>query len=651
MGTKLPSGDDDKDGISEKTLLFGVVTAVAIFLLLVVLLLLCLKYKWWQSLSKKFSTSSICSHVEEPTTDLSVWPVYRNGQTSSLGYPALNTGRSQQFSYTNEAAHFQTYTYEGRVSADFCGGVQGENLPSTVIPPPVSSVDFCDRRGIPDDFLYDLRKQEDTSKIKTVHGKLVVCVSRWVDHRGAVLMLDCMGISLTIPPGALESTRRELISLTLVWDLNDGPKLTEKQGLVSPVVHCGPHGLTLKRPCTLTYKHCAFEPTLVSTWTSETHLFGDKKWRMLCKKRDADRQCSFLGDECIVRLNHFSLYTSIMTAEDGGVVRKWLQMVPFAYALRDGRFYEVRVYLLNNTPCALQFARYKEGELGGRQCNAEKLLLFEGDGSNLKLELTTLCEGWTNTDAPKEDVQFVQLWHNLCPYASFCFQRDNPTVSDISLTIVAYQRNRMEDSAKLRILAATEAGQCTWPSEAQNSSRPGSSGRSTMPSSEKDPNSSQIGTPLLGLPGPRVPRIPHPLRMKLQMLLDARSTLGNDWRAFAGNLNLDHCIRWLETQPSPMAILLDRFEEEGRTVHDLGCLLYQMERLDAAATVVDHLKETEPCRGSDHTTDTSSDVTMATAATGTDGTTASEGRVVGITTEDALADDQAISEDEQSTDL
>ncbi|XP_019645107.1 PREDICTED: netrin receptor UNC5C-like [Branchiostoma belcheri] len=119
--------------------------------------------------------------------------------------------------------------------------------------------------------------------------------------------------------------------------------------------------------------------------------------------------------------------------------------------------------------------------------------------------------------------------------------------------------------------------------------------------------------------------------MKLQMLLDARSTLGNDWRAFAGKLNLDHCIRWLETQPSPMAILLDRFEEEGRTVQDLGCLLYQIERLDAAATVMEHLKEAEPRRGSDHTTNSSSDVTMAT--------------------EDAVEDDQAVSEDEQSTDL
>ncbi|CAH1254038.1 UNC5CL [Branchiostoma lanceolatum] len=649
MGSKLLSReDDDNDSISKETLIFGLVAAVAIFLLLAILLLLCWKYKWWQSLSKKFSSSSLCSRVEQ-TNDLSVWPVYRNGQASSLGYPALNITRSQQFSYTNEAAHLQAYTYDGRVSGDSSGEVlEGISLPSTTIPPPVSSVDFCDRRGIPDDFLYDLRKQEDTSKIKTVHGKLVVCVSRWVDHRGAVLMLDCMGISLTIPPGALETSRRELISLTLVWDLNDGPKLTEKQGLVSPVVHCGPHGLTLKRPCTLTYKHCAFEPTLVSTWTSETHLFGDKKWRMLCKKRDTDRQCSFLGDECIVRLNHFSLYTSLMTAEDGGVVRKWIQMVPFSYALRDGRFYEVRVYLLNNTPCALQFARYKEGELGGRQCNAEKLLLFEGDGSNLKLELTTLCEGWTNTDAPKEDVQFVQLWHNLCPYASFCFQRDNPAVSDISLTIVAYQRSRAEDSAKLRILAATEPGQSTWSTGDQNSSRPGSS-RSSMPSSEKDVNCSQVGTPLLGLPGPRVPRIPHPLRMKLQMLLDARSTLGNDWRAFAGKLNLDHCIRWLETQPSPMAILLDRFEEEGRTIQDLGCLLYQMERLDAAATVMDHLKEVEPRRGSDdHTTDTSSDVTMAT---GTDNITTSEGMVVGMAMGDALTDDQAISEDEQSTDL
>lgn len=101
-------------------------------------------------------------------------------------------------------------------------------------------------------------------------------------------------------PGAVSVGRQERVSLILVWDLTDAPSLSRAQGLVSPVVACGPHGASFLKPCTLTFKHCAQQPSQARTYSSNTALLDAKAWKPLGRPGDHTSR-----DECRIHLSHF----------------------------------------------------------------------------------------------------------------------------------------------------------------------------------------------------------------------------------------------------------------------------------------------------------------------------------------------------------
>lgn len=59
--------------------------------------------------------------------------------------------------------------------------------------------------------LKDLFKVTERSITQTVSGKLLVSIARDVSHKGEILYLDNMGISLHVPEGAVKSGNTELI--------------------------------------------------------------------------------------------------------------------------------------------------------------------------------------------------------------------------------------------------------------------------------------------------------------------------------------------------------------------------------------------------------------------------------------------------------
>lgn len=115
-------------------------------------------------------------------------------------------------------------------------------------------------------------------------------------------MCACLSgpIQLPVSPGAVAVGRQERVSLILVWDLSDGPSLSRAQGLVSPVVACGPHGASFLKPCTLTFKHCAQMPSHTRTYSSNTNLLDAKEWKPLGKSG-----VNSSLDECRIQLSHF----------------------------------------------------------------------------------------------------------------------------------------------------------------------------------------------------------------------------------------------------------------------------------------------------------------------------------------------------------
>ncbi|XP_042527870.1 UNC5C-like protein [Dipodomys spectabilis] len=398
---------------------------------------------------------------------------------------------------------------------------------------------------------------------RQLRHKLLVFSAREVDHRGGGLILQDTGISLLIPPGAVAVGRQERVSLILVWDLTDAPALSRSQGLVSPVVACGPHGASFLKPCTLTFKHCAQQPRHVRTYSSNTSLLDAKSWRPLGRAGSHSSR-----DECRILLSHFSLYTCVLEAPVGQAPRKWLQLAVFCSPLAPGQTHlQLRVYFLNNTPCALQWAVTNEKPHGGRLRGPCQLFDFTGARGDQCLKLKYISEGWENVDDSScQLVPHLHIWHGKCPFRSFCFRRKAANDSEDCLALtneIIVTMHTFQDGLEtkymeiLRFQASEEESWATPPPVSQP---------------------------------PPCNRLPQELFEQLQMLLEPYSVTGNDWRRLASHLGLCGMkIRFLSCQRSPAAAILELFEEQNGSLQELHDLLAAMERLDCASAVQSYL--------------------------------------------------------------
>lgn len=490
--------------------------------------------------------------------------------------------------------------------------------------------------SLEDDIFINLNKVSDRSVTITIAGKLVVYITRNVDSKGALLILDDMGISLRVPPKTVPRGESEKFSLVLNWDLSDNPKMTKDDALVSPVVYCGPHGRRLNKPCTLSYKHCAFKPSELKVLTSQTELISAKDWNDLREySNSADEKCVITNDECQLNITHFSLFTSIQTPYPGRG-KKWLQIAVFWYPMFSHvNHYQVRMYFLNKTPCALQWAIQNEDKFGGVMCCPEKVFLFSGDGDDMLLRLHYLSDLWTPVDPEEvERIPYMQIWHGLCPHVSMCFRQTNANkrATEINFSIHAYQANRENEAEKLVV---------------QSSVNNTSKRNVSSPVCVKHPNiyisvpdeGSGIQTPVnvrvkrktfeqsdingnpaveenvhvtVGNPGKHLDvgeasdmlkdryQIPQRLRQKLSLILNPVSSVSSDWRELAVILDHGNLIRMLEGQDDPMGSLLDDVEAKHISLSCLYEMFKRMSRYDAAQEVEEHLNTDVKLVGTEH---------------------------------------------------
>ncbi|XP_011352872.1 UNC5C-like protein isoform X1 [Pteropus medius] len=399
--------------------------------------------------------------------------------------------------------------------------------------------------------------------VRQLMHKLLVFSAREVDHRGGCLILQDMGISLLIPPGAVAVGRQERVSLILVWDLSDAPSLSKAQALVSPVVACGPHGASFLKPCTLTFKHCAQQSSHACAYSSNTNLLDVKAWKPLGQSGGHTSL-----DECRIHLSHFSLYTCVLEAPVGHEARKWLQLAVFCSPLAPGQSHlQLRVYFLNNTPCALQWALTNEQPHGGRLRGPCQLFDFTGARGDQCLKLKYISEGWENVDDSScQLVPHLHIWHGKCPFRSFCFRRkaanENEDCSALTNEIIVTMHTFQDglETKYMEILRFQASEEEAW-----------------------------AAPPPVSQPPP-CNRLPPELFEQLQMLLEPSSITGNDWRRLASHLGLCGMkIRFLSCQRSPAAAILELFEEQNGSLQELHYLMTLMERLDCASVIQNYL--------------------------------------------------------------
>ena len=295
-----------------------------------------------------------------------------------------------------------------------------------------------------------LRTDMKESVTVEVDSKLLVFMSRELDASGGHLVLDKMGISLFVPPCAIPAGRKEVIYLVLVWDLSDFPAMTDKQTIISPVVHCGPFGMKLEKQAVLSFMHCAKDPNDIMVMSSQTHLMHEKDWRVMKKqtKRGA-LQFSLLPNQCQVYLSHFSLFTCLA---EGPETKKWIQLVAFGGSMKVGGHYQIFVYMLNNTPCALQFAAQQQAKHKCFQIRCPLEFLFDARRGDLIFKLEHLSAGWTSVGRKWEERGLVaEIWQGKCGNVSFVFNHENPLVTNLTFNMEIFQKDLEHEKRCLQV--------------------------------------------------------------------------------------------------------------------------------------------------------------------------------------------------------
>lgn len=472
----------------------------------------------------------------------------------------------------------------------------------------------------------ELYQVTERSISQTVCNKHIVSVTHLVTETGDTLYLDNTGISLHVPPGAVGPQQNQLISLVLNWDLSDNPCLEEHQSLVSPVVYCGPHGLNLKKSCVLVYKHCAYNAKHLNIMVSETELCGQKTWQLLetCSNSLRDKKnrvpskknsektvvssVTVTQDECRVNISSFTLYTAIMTIPSEEKDRslhcgKWLQVAVFSYPLySDVVHHQTRIYFLNKTPCALQWAIQNESKFGGSMCCPEKVFLFHGshseNGKDMMIRATYMSENWELIDDTDDSnkIPFLYIWHGKCPYASICFRRKSTTDQDclqeLILQFLIYQENMEDAGEKLTLQTLPVLKPCRLSDDACEDRvcmKHAVSQISINVSLNKGIGQSALYRVASQL---KCRRIPQDLRLKLRLLLDPSCPFGNNWKFLASAMGLDSSIRYLSTFESPTEELMDILEQNMNSLDDLRVYLQDIDRLDAMKEVEDFIEKT-----------------------------------------------------------
>ncbi|XP_053392555.1 netrin receptor UNC5C-like isoform X2 [Mercenaria mercenaria] len=412
------------------------------------------------------------------------------------------------------------------------------------------------------------------------------------DHRGGRLSLPESGVTLLIPEGAICRGKTEEIYMAVCRDDKDRPKLSEKQTILSPIVLCGPTGMMLKKPVVLSVQHCASMRQggwKLSVCSSSTPLEEPPQWQLAVtlgqETINTQIYTQIDATHCHLMTEFLQRYALIGEPVAQGRAVKILRLAAFAPSLPPSMDFSIRVYVVEDTPDALEGVMQVERRLGGRLLDKPKQIPFQDGGHNLCLTIEDLGNGWRSKLAANyQEIPFRHIWsgnqNNL--HCSFSLEMVERVQDVIRCKIQVYQKAILSNRQVLKINTNfKEPPTCSSP--VANTLK----GRSSTVTSATN-SSSGVSSVVNVDTSTAASRLPSHIRHQLCVLLDTPCARGNDWRMLAQALTVDRYINYFATKTSPTEHILDLWEaihREDTAVTDLMNILRVMGRLDAAAVL------------------------------------------------------------------
>ncbi|XP_013388275.1 uncharacterized protein LOC106157231 [Lingula anatina] len=296
-----------------------------------------------------------------------------------------------------------------------------------------------------------------------------------ITPEGGHVHLKEVGVFLLVPPGALAETTEMFIGTS--WREEDMPPLPPCQTRASPVVVCGPHGLTFRKPVYLSFYHCISgtrqrkmgkicpenltqssrmdNPFYV--WHSETHLNAPCQWKVL-----SSASVVLTNTKCVLIVNQFCKHSLSCDS-------KRLSALVF------GSFQPQHVPLLKLMVCCVNDTR---NEVEIVRTNAKESLQMEMLALEKTFELLT-CEysesedkesydvslyldgfetEWSmHKDCQKKVINYVKLFKNKAEYVTYSLSPKMADRFDVFVCKIHIKQEVSEDQEKdIKQLTSTE---------------------------------------------------------------------------------------------------------------------------------------------------------------------------------------------------
>ncbi|XP_051667920.1 netrin receptor UNC5D [Manacus candei] len=376
-------------------------------------------------------------------------------------------------------------------------------------------------------------------------------------HLGGRLVVPNTGVSLLIPHGAIP----EESSWEIYLAITQKESSLQPEGsavLLGPEVTCGPSEVTVSTPFALTIPHCAHaDPQHWNIHLKRRTQQG--KWEEVMSVEEETTSCYCLLDPyaCHILLNSFGTYALIGEPLSDCAVRQ-LKVAVFGCLSCNSLDYNLRVYCMDNTPCAFQEVVSDERLQGGQLLEEPKLLHFKGNTCSLQISVLDIPPFlWRiKPFTACQEVPFSRVWRGsarplLC---AFSLERYSPGTTQLSCKVCVRQLKGHEQVLHVQTSILE-------------------SERETITFFAHDDSNfpAQVG--------PKAFKIPFSIRQRICATFDTPSAKGKDWQMLAQKNSINRNLSYFATQSSPSAVILDLWEARHQQDGDLDSLACALEEI------------------------------------------------------------------------
>ncbi|XP_042696289.2 netrin receptor UNC5D isoform X12 [Chrysemys picta bellii] len=390
-------------------------------------------------------------------------------------------------------------------------------------------------------------------------------------HLGGRLVMPNTGVSLLIPHGAIPEESSWEIYLTI----SQGESSLQPEGtevLLGPEVTCGPPDVTVATPFALTIPHCAE----VNSEHWNIHLkkrTQQGKWEEVMSMEEETTSCYCLLDPyaCHILLDSFGTY-ALAGEPISDCAVKQLKVAVFGCMSCNSLDYNLRVYCMDNTPCAFQEVVSGERHQGGQLLEEPKLLHFKGNTFSLQISVLDIPPFlWRiKPFTACQEVPFSRVWcSNQQPlHCAFSLERYTPATTQLSCKICVRQVKGHEQILQIQT------------SILENE-------RETITLFAREDSNFPTQT------GPKAFKIPYSIRQRICATFDTPNAKGKDWQMLAQKNSINRNLSYFATQSSPSAVILDLWEARHQHDGDLDSLACALEEIGRTHSKISNITETQ----------------------------------------------------------